>query len=211
MEIFISHSSRDKWAARRISEDLQKLGATTFLDEKDIRTGHSIDDSIRKGLKTCDNFLLLISPSSLKSDWVLVELGGALALEKQIVPILLYVGANEIPSMINLKLARDINDIDRFYSEVEARIKGKKVPLKRKPKKDLPFKLGDKVKITNTVPKDIYLEDGFLVDWEEEMNQFLGKTSVINHDFGDGSYGLELDNFLPEGGKLYAKEWLSLE
>lgn len=51
MKIFISHSSRDKWAARRISEDLISCGATTFLDEKDIRTGQSIDESVKKHIK----------------------------------------------------------------------------------------------------------------------------------------------------------------
>ena len=51
MKIFISHSSKDKWAARRISQDLNGLGAETFLDEKDIKTGESIDESIKKHLK----------------------------------------------------------------------------------------------------------------------------------------------------------------
>src|SRR5687768_14778046 len=109
MKIFISHSSKDKWAARRISEDLMTFGSETFLDEKDIETGQSIDSSIRKHLKTCDDFLIIISPASIKSEWVLIELGGALALEKKVIPILLYVGANEMPNAINLKLARDIN------------------------------------------------------------------------------------------------------
>ena len=112
MKIFISHSTKDKWAARRITEDLISLGAEIFLDEKDIETGESIDSSIRKHLKDCNDFLIILSPASLKSEWVLIELGGALALEKKVIPILLYVGANEMPNAINLKLARDINQLN---------------------------------------------------------------------------------------------------
>src|SRR5947209_19311991 len=110
MKIFISHSSKDKWAAREIAKQIGAMGATVFIDEKDIKTGESIDVAIRSHLTDSDHFLLLLSPASVKSEWVLLELGGALALGKTVVPILLYVGANEVPQAINLKLARDIND-----------------------------------------------------------------------------------------------------
>ena len=100
MKVFISHSSSEKWVARKVSEEIQALGYETFLDEKDIATGEPIDDSIHEHLTDCDHFLLLLSPSSLKSHWVLVELGGALALKKHIVPILLYIGPNEVPEPI---------------------------------------------------------------------------------------------------------------
>jgi hypothetical protein len=34
VKVFISHSSLDKWIARRIAADLADLGIETFLDEK---------------------------------------------------------------------------------------------------------------------------------------------------------------------------------
>ena len=108
MKIFVSHSSKDKWAARRIAAEVESLGAKVFIDEKDIETGQSIDSAIKKHLTEADDFVLLLSPASLKSEWVLLELGGAMALGKNIVPILMYVGANELPKAITLRLARDI-------------------------------------------------------------------------------------------------------
>jgi hypothetical protein len=114
MKVFISHSSRDKWIARKLSEEITNLKCTTFLDEKDIQTGESIDSEINKHLVDCDDFLLLLSPDSIKSHWVLIELGGALALKKRVVIILLYLGANEIPQPITKYLARDINEIDKY-------------------------------------------------------------------------------------------------
>jgi hypothetical protein len=66
MKVFISHSSYDKWAARQISQQLEEKGHDTFLDEKDITTGDSIDASIQKHLKSSDDLLILISPVSLK-------------------------------------------------------------------------------------------------------------------------------------------------
>lgn len=118
MKIFISHSSHDKWVARQMSRLLETAGHTTFLDEKDIRTGDSIDTSIQEHLKDCDNLVILLSPASVKSHWVFIELGGAKALGKRVVPILFHLGANEIPSAISLLLARDINDFDKYLEEL---------------------------------------------------------------------------------------------
>ena len=58
VKVFISHSSADKWLARRIARDLEELGTQTFLDEKDIKTGESIDDSIQLHLKESDEVLI---------------------------------------------------------------------------------------------------------------------------------------------------------
>lgn len=210
MKVFISHSSKDKWAARRISEDLKILGAETFLDEKDIQTGQSIDDSITKHLKSCDDFLIIISPASIKSEWVLIELGGALILEKKIIPILFYVGANEIPQVINLKLARDINNIQIYYDEVKSAISG--IPEgESKTKETLTqsvFKSGDKVKIVATRPADIMRND-FLVDWEPPMDSYLGqeaKIDLANANNLNEVYTIDIDT--NEEQYLFAKEWL---
>src|SRR4051812_32880226 len=98
MKIFISHSSYDKWIARKISADLIKLGFETFLDEKDIKTGESIDQAIGQHLRDCDELLLLLSPQSKGSNWVFIEIGGAKALSKGVATILINLGANDVPS-----------------------------------------------------------------------------------------------------------------
>jgi hypothetical protein len=232
MNIFISHSSKDKWAARRISEDLILLGTKTFLDEKDIETGQSIDASVIKHLNECSDFLIIISPASIKSEWVLIELGGALALRKKIIPILLYVGVNEIPKAINLKLARDINSIQLYYEEVKQAIsrKQEKVISKKKEVKQAishkqekkviskeeviltySFKPGDRVFVVPIRPPDIMRQNA-LIDWEPEMDKFLGKEFTIETTaesrYGD-AYVLK-DAYLVPGtfAYVFAKEWL---
>jgi transcription antitermination factor NusG len=222
MQVYISHSSRDKWAAHRISEDLISCGATTFLDEKDLHTGHSINESVKNLLKECDDFLILVSPASVKSEWVLIELGGAIALEKKIIPILLYVGANELPQIINLRLSRDINDIENYYSEVIKKVTGvpvtkestkKKVTdmsvaKKKDRRKSSTFKKGDVVKIVSDVPDNIF-KGPLLVDWEKDMNKFLGQTTKISLALGDETYHLEIDeNDGTTGLFIFAEEWL---
>ncbi len=181
MKVFISHSSQDKWAARRISEDLILLGSETFLDEKDIFTGESIDNKIQEHLLESDDFLILISPASIKSQWVLIELGGALALKKNIIPIFLYVGINEIPKPISKLLGRDINEIQKYYDEIK-RVSSNNTnkniqPIELK-EVDSKFKIGDKVRLPLSL-RDETITPG----WIDEMNEYIGTVTKINSLF----------------------------
>ena len=156
MKIFISHSTREKWIAKKISEDLLSLGCETFLDEKDISTGAAIDDSIGKHLKESDDFLILLSETSLKSTWVLIELGGAIALGKNIIPVLLFIGVNDIPDVISKFLARDLNEINKYYEEVKKKLQGKKETRKPLPKRKYigpTIKIGQKSRLLKTQTK----------------------------------------------------------
>ncbi len=209
MKIFISHSSKDQWAARRISEDLLALGCNTFLDEKDIQTGQSIDKSIRKHLKDCDDFLVILTPASIKSEWVLIELGGALALGKRIIPILLYVGANEIPQAINLTLARDINLIGLYYNEVKQALTGKKVKPASKKRVTSAFRKGDKVRIVPSRPANV-MRNNSLIDWEPQMDGFLGRKTTIRRVLAEfeETYALDIDTHSETEDFIFAKEWL---
>ena len=92
------------------------------MDEKDIETGATIDDSIAQQMRDADEVLLLLSPASLKSTWVLMELGGAKVLRKKIAPILHHVGVNEVPQPISHALCRDLNDVEKYYDEIALRI-----------------------------------------------------------------------------------------
>jgi len=177
MKVFISHSSRDKWAARRISDDLIAIDATTFLDEKDIKTGESIDVRIQDNLTDCDDLMILVSPDSVNSQWVLIELGGAIALKKNIIPIFLYVGSNEIPKPISKLLGRDINDIDKYYDEIKLKISGKTVAKAKKKTPeiiDTKFKVGDKVRLPLKPVKEETAPG-----WVDDMDRYLGLNTTI--------------------------------
>lgn len=187
-KVFISHSSRDRWAARRINEDLQRIGASTFLDEKNIETGASIDVAIRDHLGGCDDFLLLVSPISVRSEWVLLELGGALALGKNVVPILLYVGVNELPKAVSLRLARDISDIREYYEELRTRFAVLEAPDTLRPRTirtypvQIPepkYRVGDVVITIPVAPEAGGLEaEAF--GWNVSMERYLGQTTSVS-------------------------------
>lgn len=198
MKIFISHSSRDRWVARRISEDLNNLGIETFLDEKDILTGESIDDAIGQHLIESDELLVIISPASLNSQWVFVEIGGAKALSKRLVPILFHVGANELPSILTRYLARDINDIETYYNEAKKRMAHPQLSQAPKSKDEKPrrrmkpaLSVGDKVKIAEL--NDLTdKQKSILPLWVDEMDEFAGKEARV----------VEIRTKTPEAGQI---------
>ncbi len=57
-----------------MSRDLESQGFSVWLDERMIRGGQSISDEVEKGLRRFDVFVIVLSPNSVKSEWVKDEL-----------------------------------------------------------------------------------------------------------------------------------------
>lgn len=98
-------------------------GVRTFLDEKDIEGGESIPESIRKSIRECDEFLVLLSRNSIDRPWVLMEIGAAWALEKRIVAITDKVTPEEMPGTIISVKAIDLNNFEDYLEQVLKRAK----------------------------------------------------------------------------------------
>jgi hypothetical protein len=126
--VFISHSSKDRWIARQMVALIERKarlhGVKAFLDERDIRGGDSIPESILAMLRDCQEFVILLSPQSLPRQWVLIELGAALGLRKRVVPIMCNVELGQIPDIIRLTKAYELNQFDDYLNELTRRAQG---------------------------------------------------------------------------------------
>jgi TIR domain-containing protein len=124
--IFISHSSKDRWIAKRMAEIIERRakrhGVRTFLDERDIRGGDSIPETILATLRECQEFTILLSPQSILGQWVLTELGAALGLQKRVVPIMRNVEPGEIPDIIRLIEAYELDHLDDYVRDLVRRV-----------------------------------------------------------------------------------------
>lgn len=108
--LFISHSSKDKAIARRISEGLRAMGTRVFFDEWSIGPSESIIERISAGIAQHDTLAVLLSPNSASSEWVKRELDAALMaqLGGQDVEVLpLLIETCDIPPLL-----ADIKHID---------------------------------------------------------------------------------------------------
>jgi hypothetical protein len=127
--VFISHSSKDRWIARQMAAIIERRanrhGVRTFLDEVDLEGGDRIPAAIRANFHACEEFVILLSPHSITRHWVLVELGGAWTLDKRIMAITYDLAADKIPDIIDHDKSYELNDFDRYVSELIGRRKGK--------------------------------------------------------------------------------------
>ena len=130
--VFLSHSSKDRWVARQMARLIEEAGRAqgirTFLDEKDIRGGDSISQTIRANLRACSELVVLLTRNSVKREWVLVEIAGAWVLGKRVVAITDQVLPKELPDVIANCLAIDLNDFDTYLTDVLYRAKELKTP-----------------------------------------------------------------------------------
>jgi len=90
-EVFLSHSSKDRKVVAKIAETLRAHGIPVWYGETNLRGAQQWHDEIGKALARCDWFLIVLSPSSVRSQWVKRELHYALRDERyedRIMPVL---------------------------------------------------------------------------------------------------------------------------
>jgi TIR domain len=74
IKVFMSHSSVDKPFVERLSKDLRtREGIDAWLDKWEIQPGDRIPTKLEEGLNNAGVFLLVLSPQSVKSQWVSYE------------------------------------------------------------------------------------------------------------------------------------------
>jgi len=86
MDAFISHSSKDDAAARRIEKALQLDGLTVWLDRSRIRLGALLRDELQQAIRDSRVLVSLWSQHAAASRWVAAEIITAFHLGRFILP-----------------------------------------------------------------------------------------------------------------------------
>ena len=74
---FISYSTRDQEFAERLHADLQDKGVRCWFAPHDIRGGKKLHEQIDEAIQMYDRLLLILSESSMNSEWVKTEIAHA--------------------------------------------------------------------------------------------------------------------------------------
>jgi hypothetical protein len=121
--VFISHATHDKWIAEILCEKIEATshGITTFRDDRDIDGGESIPERIKEEIRGCDEFVVLLTPESLQRQWVIVEIGMAVIIDRLVVPLMYHVGGGEIPEIIRDQKGYHLNELDRYLAGLKGR------------------------------------------------------------------------------------------
>jgi nucleoside 2-deoxyribosyltransferase len=108
--IFLSYASGDRQIARKLRASLSRWTHAQVFTPEDLDIGDRVDMRLRNELSRSDVFVILLSPASVSSPWVLHELGAAWALKKPIAAV--TTTANEPKVPVNVDSWISMEEID---------------------------------------------------------------------------------------------------
>lgn len=87
--VFVSYARADRERVSQVVDELKKLGIETWIDSQQLVAGESWQRSISDALRRATALLVFISPESMSSSWINMELEQALASGVRVLPVLL--------------------------------------------------------------------------------------------------------------------------
>ena len=175
MNIFISHSHRDKAIVYKIAEDLKQYGMTIWLDEELITPGDNWLEKINKAMVNSDAILIVVSQNISSSKWQTSEIAFAVSAQRQyrtkkIIPILVDRDA-EIPFFIKDLLYCNFTSDNAYKHNFNKLIKALQEPVSTPETIDH----SDKLKINSIrIQKEILARETTKLDHKRVM-----RTSLI--------------------------------
>lgn len=91
-KVFISHCAQDRAFVRRLTRVFDEHRIPYWYSGEHIRGAQEWHDEIGRGLKSCNWFLVVLTPAAVRSTWVKRELSFALRQRRyndKIIPVLL--------------------------------------------------------------------------------------------------------------------------
>lgn len=125
-KIFVSYSNKDRAFVERLVSDLDGRGLSVFYDQR-IPPGDSWAESLSRAIEAAQYVLVVLSPNSVNSPWVLQECGIALSREMdgaaRVIPLLLE--PCEIPALLASKTYASFDrDYDAGFRRVLEVVQG---------------------------------------------------------------------------------------
>jgi hypothetical protein len=109
-KVFLSHSSTDKAFVSRLANDLEAKKVPVWFDRWELRVGDSLTQRIQDGIAESSWLAVVLSKTSIHSEWVKKELAAAQALElhqRSVFVLPLVIEDCEIPIFLLDKLYAD--------------------------------------------------------------------------------------------------------
>lgn len=101
LRVFLSYAVADREYARKLRSLLSRYLNLHIFTPDMLSAGEDWLSRLKDEVHKCDIFLVLLSPDSVNSEWILSEIGAAWALNKLIVPIVTQTGlSTEIPTVL---------------------------------------------------------------------------------------------------------------
>jgi len=120
-DLFISYTQMDGEVAASLATRLHDASLKCFMADRSILAAAEWEPALRSAICSSKEVLLLMTPRSKKSLWVAAEAGVAWVLQKELVPVLMFVEPSEIFEPIRkfqARVAETPQQIDSLVSEL---------------------------------------------------------------------------------------------
>lgn len=112
-KVFISHASVDNVLARKIRNLLRSTFDAHVSSTEDLSAGGDWESELRREISDSDYMVALLTPQSVRSAFVLSDLGAAWALGKPIISLITRRDVlNTIPLAMNESQMIELTDVD---------------------------------------------------------------------------------------------------
>ena len=117
--VFISHAHADRKRADALAHELSQRGLSVWSSKEQLAPGEQWANAIEEGIRDAENFLVLLSSNSHKSEWLPVETALALTQQgKRVVP-LLFSRNVQLPFMLKSFSGLDMSDQSSYRASVD--------------------------------------------------------------------------------------------
>lgn len=119
-DVFISYGRKhSKNFATKLHANLSQMGYSVWFDQNDIPLGVDFQEQINQGITKAHNFVFIISPHSVRSEYCLREIVLAVKLQKRIIPLFHVDPKEDMPKIhptiekLNwIYFQEDVNDFE---------------------------------------------------------------------------------------------------
>ncbi|MBI5604969.1 MAG: TIR domain-containing protein, partial [Deltaproteobacteria bacterium] len=127
-DTFLSYSSRDQVFVNKLWEDLRQNGIKVWIDQDKLLPGDLFVEAIEKGLNESRTVCMVVSPESLRSNWVREEYLRAIDLcvrteqQRKVIPLILKEA--EIPGFLSNRQWVDFSNESKYSDNLTYLVKG---------------------------------------------------------------------------------------
>ena len=122
MPVFISYSHQDKDFVDKLAANLVLHKARVWIDRWELNVGDSLIEKIQEAIQESDALIVIISSSSMKSEWCKKELSAGFLREleeKRVVVLPLLLENCEMPIFLREKMYADFrSDFDKGLNTI---------------------------------------------------------------------------------------------
>jgi len=114
--VFVSYSHADKSFVRRLTAMFDRRGIRYLIDEKELQWTHHIATEVRNRIEQSTHYLLVLSPTSVKSQWCAFEFGVATQANKSVCLLLASVDVAVPPFAQGVLATPDLAEVEAYFS-----------------------------------------------------------------------------------------------